>query len=159
MKMEPSHSTVRRPALELRAYVDSDLDEYLRMSLLLFPDAKPLEHARELSAFRARPDTAVFVIVREDGRLAGFVEAGSRPYVDGCDSSPVGYIEAWFVDEDVRLGGWGRALLNAAEEWARSRGYSEMGSDALLDNVVSHRAHVASGYDEVDRVVQFRKVL
>ena len=50
-------------------------------------------------------------------------------------------------------------MLNAAEEWARSRGYSEMGSDALLDNVVSHRAHVASGYDEVDRVVQFRKVL
>mgnify|MGYP006185073793 CR=1 FL=1 len=33
------------------------------------------------------------------------------------------------------------ALIEAAEAWARSAGYTEMGSDALLDNLVSHRAH------------------
>jgi hypothetical protein len=34
-----------------------------------------------------------------------------------------------------------------------------MGSDALLDNAVSHAAHRASGYAEVDRVIGYRKVL
>lgn len=107
----------------------------------------------------ARPDAAVFVVEREAGGLAGYVEVGARSIVDGCPSSPVGYIEAWYVDSDLRRSGHGRALLNAAEDWARSRGYSEMGSDALLWNDVSHAAHMASGYEEVDRVVTFRKSL
>jgi GNAT superfamily N-acetyltransferase len=101
----------------------------------------------------------VFVADRGDGSLAGFVEVGARPYADGCATSPVGYIEAWYVDADVRRRGVGRALLAAAEEWARGRGYREMASDATLDNVVSHAAHARAGYEEVDRVVQFRKPL
>ena len=60
---------------------------------------------------------------------------------------------------DVRLGGHGRALLEAAEAWARDQGYQEMGSDALIDNLVSHQAHKRSGYIEVDRVVTFRNDL
>jgi aminoglycoside 6'-N-acetyltransferase I len=59
----------------------------------------------------------------------------------------------------MRRQGVGRALLAAAEAWARAMGHSEIGSDALLDNVVSHRAHVASGYAEVVRLVVFRKAL
>lgn len=34
-----------------------------------------------------------------------------------------------------------------------------MGSDALIDNEVSHRAHERSGYEEVARVVTYRKDL
>src|SRR6185312_14887505 len=76
-----------------------------------------------------------------------------------CDTGPVGYIEAWYVDSDARRAGFGRALLRAAEGWAREQGYREMASDALLDNDVSHAAHRHSGYEEVGRVVQFRKLL
>ena len=112
-----------------------------------------------MRAFLARADAAVFIAERPDGSLAGFVEVGTRPYADGCDTSPVGYIEAWYVDPDVRRAGHGRALLRSAEQWALERGYAEMASDALLDNHVSHRAHERSGYIEVDRVVQFRKPL
>ena len=109
--------------------------------------------------FRERSDADVFVIDRGNGRLGGFVEAGSRPYAEGCDTTPVGYVEAWYVDEDLRRRGYGRALLQAAEDWARLRGYREMASDALIDNETSHRAHVASGYAEVERIVTFRKAL
>jgi aminoglycoside 6'-N-acetyltransferase I len=59
----------------------------------------------------------------------------------------------------VRREGCGGALLVAAENWARSRGYREMASDALLGNDVSYSAHRKAGYQEVDRVVQFRKDL
>jgi aminoglycoside 6'-N-acetyltransferase I len=108
---------------------------------------------------RARSDADVFVAEREDGSVAGFVEVGARPYADGCDTSPVAYIEAWYVDPDVRRSGVGRALLAAAEEWARGRGYREMASDSGLDNAISHAAHRRAGYEEVDRVVQYRKRL
>ena len=46
-----------------------------------------------------------------------------------------------------------------AEAWAVEQGYREMASDALIDNITSHKAHKASGYIEGDRVVGFRKVL
>jgi aminoglycoside 6'-N-acetyltransferase I len=127
------------------------------MSVALFPDYTPDDLAKGMREFRARSDAEVFVVERGDGSLAGFVEAGSRPYADGCDSSPVGYIEAWYVDGDVRHHGYGRALLEAAEEWAQGRGYTEMASDALLHNEASHAAHRASGYEEVERLVVFRK--
>lgn len=145
--------------MRVRAYEEADLDEWLRLSQALFPDAPREEHARDLREALERPDAAVFVLVRPDGSLAGYVEAGSRKYADGCETSPVGYIEAWYVDADVRRQGYGRALLEAAEAWARAQGYQEMASDALLDNLTSHRAHERSGYAEVERIVQFRKTL
>lgn len=143
----------------IRAFQESDFQDWLRMSNALFPDDTPEQSAVWMREFRAREDAQVFVAVRDDGSVAGYVQVDSRPYADGCDTSPVGYIEAWYVDDDVRRTGCGRALLAAAEEWARARGYQEMASDALLDNHVSHRAHERSGYVEVDRVVQYRKVL
>ena len=129
------------------------------MSVALFPDYTADDLAKGMREFRARSDGEVFVAEREDGSVAGFVEVGSRPYADGCETSPVGYIEALYVDPDVRRSGYGRDLLKAAENWARSRGYHEMASDALLDNEISHAAHYRTGYEEVDRVVQFRKGL
>lgn len=145
--------------MQIRMYEESDWPEWLRMSLALFPHDSTDELSKGMRSFLARPDGEVFVVHRPDAGLAGYVEVGSRPYADGCDTSPVGYIEAWYVDPDVRREGHGRALLSAAEDWARGRGYQEMASDALLDNHTSHRAHERAGYVEVGRVVQFRKPL
>ena len=104
-------------------------------------------------------DTVVFVAERPDGTLGGFLEAGTRPYAEGCHTSPVGYIEGWYVDPDLRREGVGRALVEAAEAWARGIGLQEMASDALIDNEVSHQAHLALGYREVERIVCFHKDL
>jgi aminoglycoside 6'-N-acetyltransferase I len=129
------------------------------MSVALFPEYSADNLGAGMRDFRMRDDSEVFMVERDDGTAAGFVEVGSRPYADGCETSPVGYVEAWYVDPDVRGAGYGRALLQAAEDWARERGYREMASDALLDNDVSHAAHRRAGYEEVGRVVQFRKGL
>ena len=145
--------------MRVRPYNDADWAEWLRMSVALFPDYSGDDLAKGMREFRTRHDAEVFVVERDDGSAAGFVEAGSRPYADGCDTSPVGFVEAWYVDPDVRRAGYGRALLRAAEDWARGRGYTEMASDALLDNLISHAAHHRAGYEEVGRVVQFRKSL
>ncbi len=129
------------------------------MSAALFPEQVREELAPWMRKFRMREDGEVFIALREDGSACGFVEVAERPYADGCDSSPVGFVEAWYVDPDMRRTGIGRALLAAGEEWARRRGYTEMASDALLDNTISHRAHEGAGYIEVERAVRYRKSL
>jgi aminoglycoside 6'-N-acetyltransferase I len=145
--------------MHVRPYRAGDWSEWRRMSLALFAHEPAEELEAGMREWLTRDDAAVFVATRSNGSPCGFVEVGSRPYADGCDSAPVGYIEAWYVDADVRRQGYGRALLAAAEDWARSRGYREMASDAQLHNEVSRTAHVRSGYAEVDRVIQFRKPL
>jgi aminoglycoside 6'-N-acetyltransferase I len=144
--------------MHIRPYRDSDWSDWLRMSMALFR-APAEEHEPDMRAFLARDDGQVFIAERPDGTVAGYVEVGTRNVADGCSTSPVGYIEAWYVDADVRRAGYGRALFAAAEAWARGRGYREMASDALIDNEISLRAHLRLGYEEVDRVVTFRKSL
>ena len=99
----------------------------------------------------------VFVVQRPDGKLGGFLEAGTRKYAEGCETSPVGYIEGWYVDEDLRERGIGKVLVEAAEEWARSQGLTEMASDTWLDNDVSIQAHLNMGYEETERLIHFAK--
>ena len=145
--------------MRIRWIESGDWPAWRRMSAALLPGENSDEYEPEMRALIERQDAAIFVAERPEGSVCGFVEVGSRAYADGCRTSPVGYIEAWYVDPDIRRAGYGRALLHAAESWALSRGYSEMASDALLDNEVSHDAHIRSGYCEVERIVQFRKSL
>jgi len=145
--------------MRIRRYRDSDWSEWLRMAHSLFPGSTDEDHAGDMIKLLARSDAAVFIAERPDGSVCGYVETGARSVADGCPTGTVGYIEAWYVDPDVRRGGYGRALLAAAERWAVDQGYREMASDALLDNEVSHQAHKRSGYEEVDRVITYRKTL
>jgi aminoglycoside 6'-N-acetyltransferase I len=127
------------------------------MRAALWPDADPAELADELDAFLADPDQVAFVAERDDGRLCGFAEASVRPFANGVDESPCAFLEGWWVDEEMRRSGVGRALVVAVENWARARGLTELGSDALLDNTPGHQAHRALGFEERERVVYFRK--
>jgi aminoglycoside 6'-N-acetyltransferase I len=102
---------------------------------------------------------AVFVARLTGGKLVGFVEAALRDWAEGCCTRPVGYVEGWYVESEHRRRGIGRRLVEAAEQWARSLGCTEMGSDAEIANTLSHRAHAALGYEEVERVVSFAKRL
>jgi aminoglycoside 6'-N-acetyltransferase I len=137
----------------------ADQSEWQRMRQLLWPEVGPEDLLLEMERILADPLTPVFVLERPDGGLGGFIEAGTRKYADGCDTSPVGYIEGWFVDEDLRGQGMGRVLVKAAEDWAREQGLKEMASDTWLDNEVSVAAHLKLGYEEVERLVHFAKTL
>src|SRR4029078_9228905 len=103
----------------VRPYRDSDWPEWLRMSRALFPEQSEASLTSGVRDTRARRDGGVFVVARGAGGLAGFVEAGTRAYADGCDTSPVGYVEAWFIDPDVGGHTGGRELFAAAGAWAR----------------------------------------
>jgi aminoglycoside 6'-N-acetyltransferase I len=144
----------------IRHATQNDHVEWLRMRSTLWPDCPLEDHHGEMVDQLADPARyAVFVIERGAGELGGFLEASLRDYADGCRTSPVGYLEGWYVDADLRQHGFGRELVKAAEQWAIEQGCREMGSDCELDNDMSFRAHLALGYGEADRVIQFHKVL
>jgi aminoglycoside 6'-N-acetyltransferase I len=132
------------------------------MRYALWPQGSTEEFAGEVERILAgtfSPLPYAIVVAENGDGLSGFIEVSLRSHVDGCETHPVGYIEGWYVDESVRGTGVGRALVTAAEAWARAQGCTEMGSDALIDNEGSQRVHAALGYEVVDRCVNFRKSL
>jgi aminoglycoside 6'-N-acetyltransferase I len=145
--------------LTIRRAVADDRLEHARMRAALWPEEDPDELASDLEAFLADDTQVAFVAERTDGGLCGFAEASVRRYANSNDESPCAFLEGWWVDTDVRRGGVGRALIAAVEGWARSRGFTELGSDALLDNTLSHQAHQGLGFEERERVIYFRKWL
>jgi aminoglycoside 6'-N-acetyltransferase I len=143
----------------IRRATHEDKAAWLRMRQGLWPDA-PIEYLNfDLDDRLLDPDYAVFVASRVDGELVAFIESGLRDYGEGCETSPVGYIEAWYVDEHIRGKKLGRDLVYAAEQWAREKGCSEMASDTWLENEASIAAHLKLGYQEADRLVHFMKRL
>ena len=143
----------------VRCIQSDDRTEWLRMRIMLWSDTSPVQHHTEMEEIFSDPKQPVFVVERSNGKLGGFLEAGTRDYAEGCETSPVGYIEGWYVDKDLRGQGIGRMLMGAAENWAREQGLTEMASDTWLDNEVSIQAHLKFGYAEVERAVHFSKKL
>jgi aminoglycoside 6'-N-acetyltransferase I len=141
-----------------------DLDSITRFRVALWPEGSTEEHATEAAALvagRAVSTLPLALFVAElDAVAIGFIEVGLRSHADGCDPvRPVGFIEGWYVEMAHRRSAVGRALVNAAEEWARAHGCREIASDTWLDNDASQRAHEALGFEVVDRCVHFKKSL
>ena len=103
--------------------------------------------------------TGAFVIDRGDGRLGGFIHVGTRPYAEGAQTSPVAFVEEWFVDRDLRRRVAGRAQASAACIRARRNGHRELGSDTPLANRRSLRAHQRLGFRVAEKLVCFIKPL
>jgi aminoglycoside 6'-N-acetyltransferase I len=144
--------------LKIRRIRAADKPEWLRMRVALWGEHEDVDELEsEMETLFNDEMTPIFVAIRADGGLGGFVEAGTRKYAEGCQSSPVGFIEGWYVDADLRRQGVGAALIRAAEEWARGLGLTEMGSDTWLDNGTSIQAHLKLGYQEKERLVHFAK--
>lgn len=139
-------------ALRAELWPDEDAD-LLAAEAARFVDGEPAQST-------GMPE-AVLVAVESSARgsVLGFAELSRRDYAEGCGTSPVGFLEGWFVVAERRQQGIGRALVRAAEAWARALGCREFASDALADNTVSARAHQALGFDEVAVIRCFRKAL
>lgn len=104
-----------------------------------------------------RDDAAAFIRYADD-QPAGFAQCGlRRDYVEGTESTPVGYLEGIFVKAEYRNRGFARELLAACEKWAGNLGCTEFASDCGLDNTLSLQFHMAAGFTEANRIICFRK--
>jgi aminoglycoside 6'-N-acetyltransferase I len=126
----------------------------------LTEDADAILRTEKAGRFRrASMPASILLAELDSGKIVGFAEVDLRPFADGCRTSPVGYLEGWYVALEHRRMNVGRALVRAAEAWAREQGCTEMASDTEFENTTSQRAHRALGYEEVDRLVHFRRDL
>ena len=146
----------------VRPVESGDAERWIDLRHALWPDAARDELSAEARAYLAGGGfmlERVLVVVDSAGAIAGFAELSLRPYAEGCTTTPVAFLEGWFVVPGQRGRGAGRALVAAAEAWGRARGCHEFASDATLDNVESAAAHAALGFEEVERIRCFRKSL
>ena len=105
-------------------------------------------------------DQAVCFIKYVDNIAVGFAQCQIRTdYVEGTETSPVGYLEGIFIVETYRHNGYAKELLMECEKWVKDKKCSEFASDCELDNLDSYRFHMAMGFEEANRIICFRKNL
>ena len=132
--------------------------EGLRQQLWPSP---PGEHAAEIATFFGgeRQDPMEVLLAVEGEEIVGFAEVSIRSHAEGCRPGRIAYLEGWFVLPRWRGHGVGAALVRAVEDWGRAQGCRELASDTEIANPDSAAAHRALGFQEVERVVCFRKGL
>jgi len=90
----------------------------------------------------------------EEGEAAAFLSLSLRSdYVEGTESSPVGYIEGLYVRPEFRRRKIAEQLVNHAKEWSKHYGCTELASDCILDNTASQAFHTDVGFTEANRLV------
>jgi len=130
-----------------------------RLAIQMWEDNVLAELAAELAELMKSPEAVVF-LGEVDGQAIGFAQCQLRhDYVEGTETSPVGYLEGIFIEEECRRKGFAKQLLAACEEWAKEQGCTEFASDCELDNTESLKFHLSLGFEEANRVICFAKKL
>ena len=137
----------------------NDISILAELSCKLWPHHTANEMLSEYGMGIANPNAAFFLAYAEETPI-GFAQCQLRhDYVEGTDSSPVGYLEGIYVADGYRKQGVARELLSACESWAKAKGCAEFASDCELDNTQSLRFHLNVGFEEANRIICFTKKL
>ncbi len=148
-------------AMAIERATPATIGEWAELRLALWPQAERAQLEREAAALlEKKPAAAAFLLRDGAGIAVGFAEATVRvDYVNGCSTSPVGFLEGIYVVAARRRRGLARLLCAAVEAWARQQGCRELASDTEIDNEASQAMHEALGFSESERVVCYHKRL
>ena len=129
------------------------------LAIRMWEDNTPEGLTAEFGELIASEEAAVFLLYVDEKPVA-FAQCQLRhDYVEGTETSPVGYLEGIYVDDAYRGTGCARMLLCASEDWARSMGCTEFASDCELENTGSLAFHLKMGFEETGRIICFAKKL
>lgn len=135
----------------------NDLTVLTGLALELWPGSTTEEMRADLQTVLSKEDAAFFLLFVE-GRAIGFAQVSLRyDYVEGTQTSPVGYLEGIYIEPNHRRRGLGRSLVTACEVWVRRKGCDEFASDCELTNEESLLFHLHTGFLEANRIICFTK--
>ena len=144
--------TVRKMAVD-------DYSVWARMRTELWSKLSAMEHLIDIANWTSRGMFTGYAALLPSQDAVGFAEISIRDYANGCREQPVPFLEGIWVDPQHRGHGVAKALLNGICEDLSRSGFTELCSDAGIDNHASHAAHQSWGFAETERVVYFRKPL
>ena len=136
-----------------------EVRELANLAIRMWPDHDLEDLEAEFRELAMNDEAACFIRYVDDKPIA-FAQCQLRhDYVEGTQSSPVGYLEGIFVSEGYRKRGFAAELLSECEKWAKEKGCTEFASDCELGNADSVSFHKSLGFEEANRIVCFRKGL
>jgi len=134
---------------EVRAARQGDTDALLAAYEWLFapPGSVPPQwdpdHARAAIGRALAGERSTIFVAESDGRLTGlcsaYVEFDSVRYGTRC------WVEDLVIDPELRSRGTGKALLDAAKEWARDLGATHLELDSGVARTEAHRFYEREG--------------
>ena len=137
----------------------NDIRIIANLAIFLWDDNSVDELADEFLEILSRDDAQIF-LKYEDDIPVGFAQCQLRyDYVEGTETTPVGYLEGIFIMESYRNRGYAKELLNKCEMWAKDKGCKEFASDCEFDNNISFQFHKAMHFTEANRIICFTKKL
>ena len=126
---------------------------------IIWPEHTLDELTGIIARYIASEDSAVFAEAA-NGEFVGVALCCLRhDCVEGCETSPVGYLEGVAVHEAFRFRGIAAKLVSECQAWAKEMGCKEFASDCELTNTASLRFHKSVGFQEMNRIICFKKTL
>ena len=143
----------------IRKALSRDIEKLIPLVRSLWPDHREDEYPFILQSYIENSKSCAYIAI--DGTVVVGIVFGSLryDYVEGCETSPVGYLEGVYVSKDYRLQGIGRMLVTTCEQWAKGQGCHEFASDCELANTESLHFHLGIGFHEENRIICFKKKL
>lgn len=134
------------------------LGQWVRLRQQLWPQHSAEQHLNDGLDILASAKHISFVLLNDQQYMIAFVDAAIRDdYVNGCQSSPVAYIEGIYVEPQWRLKKCAKKLIRAIEQWGKANDCREIASDAALENISSQKMHQKMGFKITEKVVFFQK--
>ena len=136
-----------------------DFPAWKQMRIELYSALDNDYHNEEMETINSSDQWYCRLIKNDADEVMGIIEISYRNIVDGCISSPVPYIEGLYLYPQYRRNGYGTEILKMIVTWCKKQGYTELATDAQIINTKAHKFYLSSGFEETDRVVEFRMVL
>lgn len=143
----------------IRKATMNDLPILTELALELWPEHAADKMYYDLGKIMTAGES-VFFLAFDGETPVGHAQCQLRhDYVEGTETSPVGYLEGMYVKEAFRKHGYASQLMRACEDWARAEGCMEFASDCELGNEESLAFHLKLGFKEANRIICFAKSL
>ncbi len=138
---------------------EKDAEALAGLVKIIWPENADEALIRIILGYMNSDESAVFAEKRDGSFIGVALCCLRRDYVEGCETSPVGYLEGVSVKETFRNQGVVKRLVEECEQWAREKGCHEFASDCELSNTASLNFHLQVGFQEQNRIICFKKVL